>query len=447
MRVYKICHAFAIFFVVVIPLYTQVPTLFPLSSASLPFESSALRDVEVVGDHIYIAKVLWSADLYTLEIATDHAITRIDSQPFHEAWWSQNMLSWSGEYLYVVNHGISAYEISDEGIPQRIDHGDTTLSFQGIPSIYATYNEYVYVHYWDVTTLGYDQYLTAIDFSDPLAPFNSYGIAFTPGNQIVVQDEWSPFLVSCKAPYVFDISNPAQPQAVYQVFSDTLVGIVPFGNSFVSTREGTPSRERVLQLSQSGELSYKDGGNRPDAFWFGDVVLYPKRGTTSGYLAGYDAESQSVLTYRQGSDYRPELMANCWVPEQPQTLSLTDDWLVITSNDSIYLYSTSLIMNSMGVNYTTYTPDDFRLHSRPNPFNPNTTISFDLPESSYASLTIYDITGREIRSLVEGEFGPGHYDVSWLGIDDLGRNVSTGVYICRLTTGNQSISTKLLYVQ
>ena len=80
------------------------------------------------------------------------------------------------------------------------------------------------------------------------------------------------------------------------------------------------------------------------------------------------------------------------------------------------------------------TPLAYRLYSCvPNPFNPSTTIAFDLPEQSRVSLGIYDVSGRLIRSLRNGvETEPGRHEMVWNGTDDFGRGVSTGVYFCRL---------------
>jgi lysophospholipase L1-like esterase len=63
----------------------------------------------------------------------------------------------------------------------------------------------------------------------------------------------------------------------------------------------------------------------------------------------------------------------------------------------------------------------------PNPFNPSTTISFDIPVQSHVRLTIYDVLGREVESLVDGEWSAGAYHVQWDG-----SRFSSGVYFCRL---------------
>lgn len=69
----------------------------------------------------------------------------------------------------------------------------------------------------------------------------------------------------------------------------------------------------------------------------------------------------------------------------------------------------------------------------PNPFNPETTITYDLPEIAHIRLAIYSLSGQEIRRLVHTyDHSPGHYTVVWDGRDDAGRAVATGIYLYRL---------------
>jgi hypothetical protein len=73
----------------------------------------------------------------------------------------------------------------------------------------------------------------------------------------------------------------------------------------------------------------------------------------------------------------------------------------------------------------------------PNPFNPSTVIAFDLPRASRVGLRVYDVSGRLVRVLVDGEsLGSGRCEVTWHGRDDLGRTVPSGTYFCRLEVGD-----------
>jgi hypothetical protein len=64
----------------------------------------------------------------------------------------------------------------------------------------------------------------------------------------------------------------------------------------------------------------------------------------------------------------------------------------------------------------------------PNPFNPTTTIRYDLPRATKVSLKVYDVLGREILSLVQGDWEAGYHQVQW------NANVASGIYFYRLQT-------------
>ncbi len=84
---------------------------------------------------------------------------------------------------------------------------------------------------------------------------------------------------------------------------------------------------------------------------------------------------------------------------------------------------------------------DFRLYQNyPNPFNPSTTIKFNIPRSEHVSVRIYTLNGRELETLIEGEVGAGEHDVRWSP-----RNLSSGMYICRMQAGKYSVARKMIY--
>jgi hypothetical protein len=71
------------------------------------------------------------------------------------------------------------------------------------------------------------------------------------------------------------------------------------------------------------------------------------------------------------------------------------------------------------------------LQNYPNPFNPSTTISFDVPEKSFVTVIVYDMLGREVQTLVRGEYNAGHYPIRFNGV-----NLASGVYFYRMTSNS-----------
>ncbi len=77
-------------------------------------------------------------------------------------------------------------------------------------------------------------------------------------------------------------------------------------------------------------------------------------------------------------------------------------------------------------------PTDFALEANyPNPFNPETTIRFALPVASHVVIEVYDVLGREVARLVDGEMGAGHHTVVFEG-----RGLASGIYIYRMVSGS-----------
>ncbi len=90
-------------------------------------------------------------------------------------------------------------------------------------------------------------------------------------------------------------------------------------------------------------------------------------------------------------------------------------------------------------------PKEFALHQAyPNPFNPSTTISFDIPAQTHsnASLRIYDITGRLVATLVDEQLAPGTHTLQWQPV-----NLSSGLYIVQLKAGEKIFNQKITFIK
>ena len=81
--------------------------------------------------------------------------------------------------------------------------------------------------------------------------------------------------------------------------------------------------------------------------------------------------------------------------------------------------------------------------SYPNPFNPQTTISFALPQSGPVELSVFDVRGRHVATLADGEMPAGEHSLVWNGTDDAGRSVSSGTYVLRLQNADGLVTSKL----
>ncbi len=83
----------------------------------------------------------------------------------------------------------------------------------------------------------------------------------------------------------------------------------------------------------------------------------------------------------------------------------------------------------------------------PNPFATSTSIGYSVARPSDVRLTVYDVTGRRVSSLVDGSQVPGKYQVFWRGLDESGSPVASGVYMFRLDVGDWSSTRKMLKIR
>ena len=93
-------------------------------------------------------------------------------------------------------------------------------------------------------------------------------------------------------------------------------------------------------------------------------------------------------------------------------------------------------------------PDKFDISQNyPNPFNPVTSISFDVVEMDEVSLIVYDLTGKEVVTLVSGVYSPGSYIVEWNAVNNEGHGIVSGMYIYRYLNSEKAITRKMLYLK
>ena len=88
-------------------------------------------------------------------------------------------------------------------------------------------------------------------------------------------------------------------------------------------------------------------------------------------------------------------------------------------------------------------PEGVALHQNyPNPFNPNTTIKYSLESKQYVKLTVYDLLGKEIAVLADGEFSSGEHSAVFNA-----KNLSSGIYLYRIQAGNFVATKRMMLVK
>jgi C1A family cysteine protease len=146
---------------------------------------------------------------------------------------------------------------------------------------------------------------------------------------------------------------------------------------------------------------------------------------------------------------------DAWTKYQYSLQELIDSSFYIAiqgvSVDKWYLWVDDFMISSK--NYITKTdpmegPSHFVLHQNyPNPFNPSTKISYDIPTVSDVQLSVYDLSGRVIKSWNMTKQMPGRYELQWRGLNNEGNKVSTGIYFYKLSTGAFTETKKMVFLK
>ena len=198
--------------------------------------------------------------------------------------------------------------------------------------------------------------------------------------------------------------------------------------------------------------SYWDGGNVKISTDGGATftLIYPE--------AGYPEDAMST--------------ANCAIPGEPGFSGASGAWVQDYFDLSDYTGNTVIIAFDFGsdgsVNYPGWyikwlkvlgppvgvtetalrKPAKFMMaEARPTPFMNTTEIEFSLPEKATATVNVYDVSGKLVKTLLSGTLDAGRHTVTWNGTDNVGRSVQSGVYFVKLTAGKHEAVRKVIFVK
>ena len=93
-------------------------------------------------------------------------------------------------------------------------------------------------------------------------------------------------------------------------------------------------------------------------------------------------------------------------------------------------------------------PKEFALHDNyPNPFNPTTTIRFDLPKATDVSILIFNVLGQKIKTIDMSQINPGYHSIVWNATNDYGSQVGAGMYFYQLRTDDFVKTKKMILLK
>jgi hypothetical protein len=117
------------------------------------------------------------------------------------------------------------------------------------------------------------------------------------------------------------------------------------------------------------------------------------------------------------------------------------NWYVenITDSYSFYSDTSQLCVDRSNLSFikNDFIPYYYTLHqNNPNPFNPVTTLRYDLPEDAMVNITIYDMMGRLVSNLVSSQQNAGYKSIQWDATNNTGQPVSAGIYLYEIQAGD-----------
>lgn len=167
------------------------------------------------------------------------------------------------------------------------------------------------------------------------------------------------------------------------------------------------------------------------------LVLYNLTGADSAYTTNYNQADSLIV---------PGDSLNLTVTFGPTDTVVYNDTLMITSNDqgvNVLLNGRGYAPEAVGDRPMRMTPTTYALQvPSPNPFNPMTTIHYDLPAPSQIRLEVYDIYGRSVGILAQGWRQAGSHAITFNAT-----GLASGVYVCRLTAGTFTASEKMVLMK
>ena len=174
----------------------------------------------------------------------------------------------------------------------------------------------------------------------------------------------------------------------------------------------------------------------------------PVVGPSSTYL-GWVADASPARHYQVFNAFHDE-----WTPldltRSADGESLGGRTMVVVTDQEVWAYDPDGPITSLedGESIDGVLPAAIRLApAAPNPFNPRTTLAYDLPRAARTLLQVFDLRGRCVTTLVDEEQAAGRHTLAWNGVDAAGRELPSGTYVLRIETEQAVRSQKLTLVR
>jgi len=421
--------------------------------------SMQARDFDISGDYLYIASsysglsILNISDIYNISQISEHNTPGATSLVFnvggylylHEAGFGLRIHDLSNpanpnrvynyenaycsdydltdEYLYTLDgNGLELIDVTDPSSPAQIFRYHLENSFEDVcvkgPYIYFTsFNEGVFVYEGtEQDSLEYIRGYANSSFSFDVEIENNIG-----------------YFSQDFALQIYDLTDPEDSVLLSSIMPASGAGLLYVHNGFVYTQLEDGQRSSDVSI-----IDAVDPANPEPAGFLtlpgpvSDICFYNEL----GYFSVYPNE---LHIYDLSNPYNPIFLCSCSTSGFIREAQPIGDYIYVADNSSLII----LRYTPTGLDEIVKIPIDFALSANfPNPFNAQTQISFNLPQSSAVNIDIFDLGGRKVANLLNRQLLTGPHSVIWDA-----KVFASGIYFYRLQAGEFQGSRKMMLVK
>ncbi len=377
----------------------------------------------------------------------------------------------SGDFAYIVdmgdwfNSGLNIVDISDPNNPYP--RGNYSLGYPSFSFILAVKDNYAYIP--DIM----NDLLNIVDVSNPDQPM--YAGEYEASVEDLFAGETYTYLLVDNTLQITDLQVPSNPSLISSITLGTEDGSKIFvvnGYAFIGDSAGEVWIVDVSDaLNPQMITSFNAAGEVAGIFAVEDLLYVVSQEqlqivdisvvNTPQIVGSYfddDLSSYSDIYVNGEYAYIANLIGGFLEidvsnPETPfreeffQTagwcrgLAYANDYLYVSTDCSFQILTNELV-GSIDDYIITCSVTEYELANHPNPFNPETTISFSLNTEKNTEIVIYNIKGQKVKTLINEKLDAGTHNVVWNGKDENGKSVTSGIYFYQFKAGKDFSQTK-----